>query len=152
MSRRNIFSKISFCSGVDSPASIAVVSNVAELVSRAFSKNTNTNQANGWDRRQSMTERFPSEHLEDFGDAPSNYHPTNSNEQGTIDDNVIFGNNANINPTTTTPTTGIDYGFMGQVLRIMGMDTSKMGSLALNGIIFIAQMVCIFSTLLKLNP
>lgn len=90
-----------------------------------------------------MSERYPPEHLEDFGEAASNYHPTNSNEQGTIDDNVIVGSNVNTNPTTTTPTTGINYGFMGQVLRIMGMDTSKIGSLAINGIIFIAQMVCV---------
>lgn len=87
-----------------------------------------------------MTERYPSEHLEDFGEAPPNFHQTNSNEQGNIDDNVIVSSNINPNPTTTT-STAIDYGFMSQVLRVMGMDTSKIGSIAINGIIFIAQMV-----------
>lgn len=110
-------------------------------MTRSFSnngKNPNGNQPeNGWDRRQ-MTDRYPSEHLEDFDEAPQNSQQTNSNEQGSIDDNVIIGNNINTKPTTTTE---VDHGFLGQVLRVMGMDTGKIGALAVNGIIFIAQMV-----------
>lgn len=108
-------------------------------MTRSFSKNTNANPpGNGWDRRQ-MTERYPSENLEDFGETPQNTHQANSNEQSSIDDNVIIGNNINTRPTTTTE---VDHGILGQVLRVMGMDTGKIGALAVNGIIFIAQMVC----------
>lgn len=125
---------------MDSPSNIAMVSNIAELVSRAFSTNSNTNtkpnQQNGWDRRQ-LSERYPTEHLEDFDDVSQQTYQTHSNEQGSIDDNVIIGNNIN-----TKPTISATDGFFGQVLRIMGMDTSKIGALAINGIIFIAQMVC----------
>ncbi|XP_055305286.1 uncharacterized protein LOC129569972 [Sitodiplosis mosellana] len=124
--------------GVDSPSNIAIISNIAELVTRSFSKNTNANQpGSGWDRRQ-MTERYPTEHLEDFGETPQGTHQVNSNEQDTIDDNVIIGNNINTRPTTTTD---VDHGFLGQVLRVMGMDTGKIGAMAVNGLIFIAQMI-----------
>lgn len=124
--------------GVDSPTNIALISNVAELVTRAFAKNTNQqNQQNQetWDRRQ-MTDR-PSEHLEDFDELPQNQpnnFPSNSNEQH-IDDNVIVG--------STAGATNVDHGFLGKVLGILGMDTKKIGALAINGIIFIAQMVWI---------
>lgn len=90
-----------------------------------------------------MFDRQPSEHLEDFGEIPQNTYNVNSNEQGTVDDNVITGSNVNTKPTTptTTTTTQIDTSFLSSVLRVMGMDTSKIGALAINGIIFIAQMV-----------
>lgn len=120
------------------------MSNIAELVARAFSKNINTNpspnQSNGWDRRQ-MFERPPAQHLEDFDEIPQNPYHANSNEQGTVDDNVISGSNVNTKPTTTTTTTQIDGSFLSHMLRVMGMDSSKIGALAINGIIFIAQMV-----------
>ena len=141
------FNLFRFKKGVDSPTNIAIISNIAELVTRSFSKNTNTNQptpthpqnVNGWDRRQ-MTERYPTEHLEDFGETPQSTHQGNSNEDGgNIDDNVIIGNNFSTQPTTTT---SVDNGFLGQILRVMGMDSSKIGALAVNGLIFIAQMVC----------
>lgn len=127
--------------GVDSPTNIAVISNIAELVTRSFTQNTKNqvNHQNGWDRRQ-LTAR-PSEHLEDFDEFPQNnqnHHESNSNEQG-IDDNVIIGGNGI--PGSTTTTTGMDHGFLGQVLRVLGMDSTKIGALAINGIIFIAQMV-----------
>lgn len=85
-----------------------------------------------------MTERYPTEHLEDFGDTPQSTNQGNSNENGgNIDDNVIIGDNI-----STKPTTSVDNGFLGQILRVMGMDTGKIGALAVNGLIFIAQMVC----------
>lgn len=34
-----------------------------------------------------------------------------------------------------------ESGFMGNILRVIGMDSGKLGALAINGIIFIAQMV-----------
>lgn len=123
--------------GIDSPTNIALISNVAELVTRSFSKNTNQqNQQNTWDRRQ-MTDR-PTEHLEDFDELPQNQpnsFPSNSNEEH-IDDNVIIG--------STAGATNVDHGFLGKVLGILGMDTKKIGALAINGIIFIAQMVLCF--------
>lgn len=85
-------------------------------------------------------EKRPIGNLEDFGDNPHYHldgHTGDSGEQIT-DKNVIVENNIN---TETTTTTGIDHGFLGNILRIMGMDSSKMGALAINGIIFIAQMV-----------
>lgn len=123
--------------GVDSPSNIAMISNIAELVTRSFAANSNSdgNRQSGWDRRQ-MTERYPSDHLEDFGEIPHSMQQNNPNEQGSIDDNVITGN--------AKPTTAVDNGFLGQVIRIMGMDTSKIGAIAINGIIFIAQMVGYF--------
>lgn len=123
--------------GVDSPTNIAMISNVAELVARAFSKNAN--QQNTWDRRQLM-ER-PSEHLEDLDEGPPHQHTSFSNSpEQNIDDNVIVGSSGNAG------TSDIDHGIFGKMLSILGMDTSKIGALALNGIIFIAQIVCtIFS-------
>lgn len=123
--------------GVDSPTNIALISNVAELVTRAFSQNTNQQNSAG-DRRQ-LTER-PSAHLEDFDEIPQgqqNSFSPNSDEQN-IDDNVIVGSGVN------TGTSGVDHGFLGKMLGILGMDSGKIGALAINGIIFIAQMVCIF--------
>lgn len=123
--------------GVDSPTNIALISNVAELVTRAFSQNINQQNSAG-DRRQ-LTER-PSAHLEDFDEIPQgqqNSFSPNSDEQN-IDDNVIVGSGVN------TGTSGVDHGFLGKMLGILGMDSGKIGALAINGIIFIAQMVCIF--------
>lgn len=110
---------------------------MAELVTRAFSQNINQPNSAG-DRRQ-LTER-PSAHLEDFDEIPQgqqNGFSPNSDEQS-IDDNVIVGSGVN------TGTSGVDHGFLGKMLGILGMDTGKIGALAINGIIFIAQMVCIF--------
>lgn len=126
---------------MDSPSNIAVVSNIAELVARAFSQNNNPQ--NSWDRRQFSSQ--PPEHLENFDENPSNVNAnhhgnSNSNEQQNIDDNVIIGSNADSGTSTTT--TAIGHGFLGHMLRILGMDTNKIGALAINGIIFIAQMVC----------
>lgn len=79
----------------------------------------------------------PSENLEDFGEFPPNNH-VNINDQS-IDDNVIIGNPGLT--TTTTSATDVDHGFIGQMLRVLGMDSNKIGAIAINGIIFIAQMV-----------
>lgn len=89
-----------------------------------------------------MTDR-PTEHLEDFDELPQNQpnsFPSNSNEEH-IDDNVIIG--------STAGATNVDHGFLGKVLGILGMDTKKIGALAINGIIFIAQMVGCFFICLK---
>lgn len=97
-----------------------------------------------------MTDRLPTEKLEDFGETPQNSNQVNSNEQGSIDDNVIIGNGISTKPTTPTE---VNNGFLGQVLRVMGMDTGKIGALAMNGIIFIAQMVWLifFNLLMKFS-
>lgn len=125
-----------FFEGVDSPTNIALVSNIAELVARAFTKNQNL------DRRQFMSK--PSQNLENFGEIPhqiaSQQQFDSNEERPNIDDNVIIGNIDN--GATTTTATEVDHGFLGSVLRILGMDSGKIGALAINGIIFIAQMVC----------
>lgn len=126
--------------GVDSPTNIALVSNIAELVARAFTKNENKQQ-NGVDR-QFMSR--PSQHLESLDEIPhqiaSQQHFDSDEERPSIDDNVIIGNNdGGIVTTPTTPE--VDHGILGSMLRILGMDTGKIGALAINGIIFIAQMV-----------
>lgn len=97
------------------------------------------------DRRQFMSR--PSQNLENFGELPQQITPQqqfdSNEERPNIDDNVIIGNNDGIGTTSTsTTTTQIDHGFLGNVLRILGMDSGKIGALAINGIIFIAQMVC----------
>lgn len=119
--------------GVDSPTNIALVSNIAELVARAFTKPENKQPANGLDR-QFMSR--PSQHLESLDEIPhqiaSQQQFDSDEERPSIDDNVIV---------TTPTTTDVDHGFLGSVLRILGMDTGKIGALAINGIIFIAQMV-----------
>lgn len=75
------------------------------------------------------------------------YHPsdgletldeTQNTQENGIDDGVIVGTNINTGSDTTA---GGDNGFLGRILRVLGMDTSKIGALAVNGIIFIAQMV-----------
>lgn len=88
----------------------------------------------------------PSQNLENFGEIPhqiASQQQFDSNEERptNIDDNVIIGN-IDGSETTTTSTSGIDHGFLGNVLRILGMDSGKIGAFAINGIIFIAQMVC----------
>lgn len=78
--------------------------------------------------------------MEDFDEVPHNYpsnYPTNSDEQN-IDANVIGVGNSNTGP---PPTGQVSNGIFGQIIRIMGMDTSKIGALAINGLVFIAQMV-----------
>lgn len=85
-----------------------------------------------------MFEKRPTEKLESFSvdEVPLNQHHHGSPEE-TIDDNVVVGNGYS----TSTQTAMGENGILGQVFRILGMDTSKIGAMALNGIIFIAQMV-----------
>lgn len=78
-----------------------------------------------------MEKYHPSDGLETLDEAQ------NTQENG-IDDGVIVG--TSINTGSDTPGGG-DNGFLGRILRVLGMDTSKIGALAVNGIIFIAQMV-----------
>lgn len=127
--------------GVDSPTNIAMISNIAELVTRAFAKNEN--KPSDLDRRQFMSR--PSQNLENFGEIPhqiASQQQFDSDEERpiNIDDNVIVGSIDGGGTTTTT--SGVDQGFLGNVLRVLGMDSGKIGALAINGIIFIAQMVC----------
>lgn len=109
-------------------------------MTRAFTK-TENKQASGSDRRQFMSR--PSQHLENFDEIPhqiaSQQQFDSDEERPSIDDNVIIGNNDG--GVTTPTTTEVDHGFLGSVLRVLGMDTGKIGALAMNGIIFIAQMV-----------
>lgn len=72
------------------------------------------------------------------GEIPIQQHQGSASHEESIDDNVIVGTGYGTNTETTTE---VDHGFLGQVLRVLGMDTSKIGAMALNGIIFIAQMV-----------
>lgn len=135
--------------GIDSPSNIAAVSNIADLVARAFSNNNNNNnninnaqtnyngyKQDGWHDKQ-IFEKRPTEKLENFNDDdfPLNQH--HGSPEDNIDDNVIVGNGYSTGPQTALG----DNGIFGQVLRILGMDTNKIGAMALNGIIFIAQMV-----------
>lgn len=73
--------------------------------------------------------------MENFDEEGSN---TNAQENS-IDDSVIVGTSINTGSGTTT--NDIDHGFLGQIFRVLGMDTNKIGALAINGIIFIAQIV-----------
>lgn len=111
-------------------------------MARAFTKPGNSR--NDVDRRQFMSK--PSQNLENFGELPhqitSQQQLDSNEEQSNIDDNVIVENN-NGDATVTTPTNAVDHGILGSVLRVLGMDSSKMGALAINGIIFIAQMVSV---------
>lgn len=85
-------------------------------------------------------DKRPIANLEDLDEVPQHHQEIPSGDSGeqTTDKNVIFENSIN---TETTTATGLDHGFLGNILRIMGMDSSKIGALAINGIIFIAQMV-----------
>lgn len=95
-------------------------SDVAELVARAFSNNVNIRD------RQSSGE--------------NNIEP---GEDGGGFDNDASGND----PSASSSSDGNfgagkdESGFMGNILRVIGLDSGKLGALAINGIIFIAQMV-----------
>lgn len=96
-------------------------SDVAELVSRAFAPIAN---------RQSSSEN---EIDDDDSQLPLDSETSQSEQSTPPNDNYSSsnGNNAATN------------GFMGNILRIIGLDTDKLGALAVNGIIFIAQIVSI---------
>lgn len=127
-------------------------------MARAFSNNNHNGQAQGtaqgydgykqggWNDKQSF-ERRPTQKLESFSDeVPLNQNQNQGSQEENIDDNVIVGTGYNTGGGTDSGTTsGVDHGFLGQVLRVLGMDTSKIGAMAVNGIIFIAQMVRISS-------
>lgn len=59
-------------------------------------------------------------------------------QENAIDDGVIVGSGMTTGPVSTN---SADHGFIGRILRVIGMDTNKIGALAVNGIIFVAQMV-----------
>lgn len=90
-------------------------------MARAFS-NQNSVSANNNDKITNENS-LNLEQLENESDDPEN-------QENTINDAIEnVGNNFG------------DYNFLGNILKVLGMDNSKIGALAINGIIFIAQMV-----------
>lgn len=109
-------------------------SNVADLVARAFTNtnpnvNLNSNQHNNGKRDESYV------HLEPFDDGPETLQNTDHDSSGDINDNVI------VDPPNGHQTNIGDSTVISGILKVLGMDSSKLGALAINGIIFIAQMV-----------
>lgn len=106
---------------------------VAELVARAFSPITdrqslheNDIEADGDDREHPHfhdSEASESESLAGDPSATSNAHANGNNNEND------FGKG--------------DGGFMGNILRIIGLDNGKLSALAVNGLIFIAQIVSV---------
>lgn len=117
------------------------MSNIADLVSRAFSSNNNNNvnTNHGFNKKVAFEQR-PLDNIETFDGIPSHHGHDSVGAEDIIDDNVIIGGSINPSDGTTT-STDVSNGFLGNILRVLGMDTSKIGALAVNGIIFIAQMV-----------
>lgn len=75
-------------------------------------------------------------HLEPFDDGTEAAHQTDHDTSDDINDNVI------IDPPPNGQQTNIgDSTIITSLLKVLGMDNSKLGALAINGIIFIAQMV-----------
>lgn len=112
---------------------------MAELVARAFSP--------------ALAERQSSSHENDIDDGQDydSDRPT-----GVVHDTVASESDAlNSDGTQTTSNShgqnniddndfrqGAGAGLMGNLLRIIGLDNGKLGALAMNGLIFIAQIVC----------
>lgn len=101
---------------------IDAASDVAELVARAFAPTTN---------RQSIQDN----EVNDGDDDAHKGYDSEASESETPG-------------TGSSSSTSADYesvkgenGFMGNILRVIGLDNGKLGALAINGIIFIAQMV-----------
>lgn len=94
---------------------------MAELVSRAFAPLTN---------RQSTSEN---EIDDDDSQLPMDSETSQSEHPSLPNDGY----------STSNSNTAATNGFMGNILRIIGLDSDKLGALAINGIIFIAQMVTV---------
>lgn len=98
-------------------------SSVADLVSRAFANNYH-----GMQKHAHFEANRDTEKLSDDSDASQSQSAINDE----VETNIIGGSSVN----------GIGPGsFIGNVLRVFGMDNSRIGAMAVNGIIFIAQMV-----------
>lgn len=106
-------------------------SNVADLVARAFiNPNPNSNQPHNNGKRD---ESYAN--LEPFEDGPEAAHHSDHDTSSDINDGVI------VDPPSGSPTNIGDSTIISSLLKVLGMDNSKLGALAVNGIIFIAQMV-----------
>lgn len=108
-------------------------SNVADLVARAFTNpgpNPNANQQHNSGKRD---EAYAN--LETFDDGPEASQHPDHDAADDINDNVI------VDPPSGQQTNIGDSPIISSLLKVLGMDNSKLGALAINGIIFIAQMV-----------
>lgn len=94
---------------------------MADLVSRAFSNNKFTQNKPAHFEKNRDTEKFS-----DDSDTSQAQTPINDE----VETNII-GTGSDIDPGS----------LVGNMLRIIGMDNSKIGAMAVNGLIFIAQMV-----------
>lgn len=104
---------------------------MADLVARAFT-NTNTipnQQHNNGKRDETYA------NLEPFEDGPDDAQHNDHDTSGDINDGVI------VEPPSGSATNIGDSTIISSLLKVLGMDNSKLGALAVNGIIFIAQMV-----------
>lgn len=93
---------------------------MAELVARAFAPTTN---------RQSVND--------------NEVHDGEDDGQKGYDSEASESETPGATSTTNTDYESVkgDNGFMGNILRVIGLDNGKLGALAINGIIFIAQIV-----------
>lgn len=93
---------------------------MAELVSRAFAPLANRQSTSENEIDDDDDSQLPMD-----SETSQSEHPTNPNDNYNTPNSNIAATN----------------GFMGNILRIIGLDSDKLGALAINGIIFIAQMV-----------
>lgn len=105
-------------------------SNVADLVARAF---TNTNSIPDHNNNGKRDENYAN--LESFDDGTDAGQPSDHDTSDDINDNVV------IDAPSGTQTNIGESAIISSLLKVLGMDSSKLGALAINGIIFIAQMV-----------
>lgn len=120
--------KLSLQIGFDAAA------NVADLVARAFTNpNPDRNQPHNTGKRD---EAYAN--LEPFDDGSDPGQQSDHEHSGEINDNVI------VDPPNGHQTNIGDSPIISGLLKVLGMDNSKIGALAINGIIFIAQMVSVY--------
>lgn len=112
---------------------------MADLVARAFT-NTNTNPNSDRNQQHGNGKRDEAyANLEPLDDEPQASQHDDHDLSGEINDNVI------IDPPSGQQTNIADSPIISGLLKVLGMDSSKLGALAINGIIFIAQMVSNYS-------
>lgn len=117
-------------------------SRVANLVSSAFSQQfgpTTTPEPHNLKRQHQHHEH----ELEDDRPNLNNFDASQSDANDNENENVTEGINAE-KPVGTEPTAN-GYGIVKNVLKVFGMDTSKIGAIAINLIIFLAQMVILLN-------
>lgn len=103
---------------------IDTAAEVADLVARAFAQN-----------QQSSPFTFPNT----FNQPLSQQQSENWNSDNNRADQPDLFPSASSSPSFAQPVNG--PGIIGNLLRVIGLDGGKIGALAVNGIIFIAQMV-----------